>query len=260
MAAKAVTIKATASKGFIDFKSILFWVLAIVFVCYANSLTNGYNMDDEIVTINHPLTSKGLSAIPDILKSPYFQSDIYSYEYRPVVHISFAIEHQFLGQSPFVSHLINLLLYLILVVVTFQLLKMLFPLANEMILGAIVLLWALHPTHTEVVCSIKNRDEILALLFAFLAWKEAIKFVQGKQWWRILLVVLLFNLAMGAKVTVVAFAILVPLSILLFKTFDAKRLVGVSLVLSISGASWITQILFIYQLACLLYTSDAADE
>jgi len=241
MAAKAVTIKATAGKGFIDFKSILFWVLAIVFVCYANSLTNGYNMDDEIVTINHPLTSKGLSAIPDILKSPYFQSDIYSYEYRPVVHISFAIEHQFLGQSPFVSHLINLLLYLILVVVTFQLLKMLFPLANEMILGAIVLLWALHPTHTEVVCSIKNRDEILALLFAFLAWKEAIKFVQGKQWWRILLVVLLFNLAMGAKVTVVAFILLIPLSsLLLFKRIDYKHIV-LSILLGATVTLWIKQ-------------------
>ncbi len=240
MAAKAVA-KTTASKSFIDFKSVIFWVLAIVFFCYANSLTNDYNMDDEIVTVNHPLTSKGISAIPDILKSPYFQSDIYSYEYRPIVHISFAIEHQFLGQSPFVSHLINLLLYLLLIYVAFDLLKRLFPAINQTILAAIVLVFALHPTHTEVVASIKNRDEILALLFSFLAWREAIKFTTTKQWWRILLVVLLFNLAMGAKVTVLSFAIIIPISILLLNTGNWKVLL-ITFILSVSVVLWLQQL------------------
>ena len=242
MAAKAVATKTTASKSFIDFKSVIFWVLAIVFFCYANSLTNGYNMDDEIVTINHPLTSKGLSAIPDILKSPYFQSDIYSYEYRPIVHISFAIEHQFLGESPFVSHLINLLLYLLLIYLAFDLLKRLFPAVNQTIIAAIVLVFALHPTHTEVVASIKNRDEILALLFSFLAWREAIKFTTTKQWWRILLVVLLFNLAMGSKVTVIPMVFVIPLSIwLLLDTINIKVIL-LSLLLGVSGVIWFQQL------------------
>jgi tetratricopeptide (TPR) repeat protein len=241
MAAKAITKKPTASKSFIDLKSVIFWVLAVVFICYANSLTNGYNMDDEIVTINHPLTSKGLSAIPEILKSPYFQSDIYSYEYRPVVHISFAIEHQFLGQSPFVSHLINLLLYLVLVYVAFDLLKRLFPTVNHTIIAAIVLVFALHPTHTEVVASIKNRDEILALLFSFLAWREAIKFATTSQWWRIILVLLLFNLAMGSKVTVVPMVLLIPLSIWLVYGTINLRVVLLSFVLSANGMLWFQQ-------------------
>jgi tetratricopeptide (TPR) repeat protein len=241
MAAKAITKKPTASKSFIDLKSVIFWVLAVVFICYVNSLTNGYNMDDEIVTINHPLTSKGLSAIPEILKSPYFQSDIYSYEYRPVVHISFAIEHQFLGQSPFVSHLINLLLYLVLVYVAFDLLKRLFPTVNQTIIAAIILVFALHPTHTEVVASIKNRDEILALLFSFLAWREAIKFATTSQWWRIILVLLLFNLAMGSKVTVVPMVLLIPLSIWLVYGTINLRVVLLSFVLSANGMLWFQQ-------------------
>lgn len=244
MAAKAVATKATANKSFIDFKSVIFWVLAIVFFCYANSLTNGYNMDDEIVTINHPLTSKGLSAIPDILKSPYFQSDVYSYEYRPIVHISFAIEHQFLGESPFVSHLINLLLYLLLIYVAFDLLKRLFPAVNQTIIAAIVLVFALHPTHTEVVASIKNRDEILALLFSFLAWREAIKFTTTKQWWRILLVVVYFSLGMGSKITIISFVLLIPFSTALLLGSSASKTILLSLLLSLLGIIWIQSLNF----------------
>jgi len=239
MGAKAVKLNTAATKNRIDFKSIIFGVLAIVFVCYANSLTNSYNMDDEIVTINHPLTSKGLSAIPDILKSPYFQSDIYAYEYRPVVHISFAIEHQFLGESPFVSHLINLLLYLLLIYVAFDLLKRLFPAVNQTIIAAIILVFALHPTHTEVVASIKNRDEILALLFSLLSWREAIKFVTTKQWWRILLVLLLFNLAMGSKVTMVIMAILIPITLTILFEFNFFKGLLLALLLSGFGVLWI---------------------
>jgi len=230
------------SKSFINFKSAILWILLIVFFCYANSLTNDYNMDDEIVTVNHPLTSKGISAISEILKSPYFQSDIYSYEYRPIVHISFAIEHQFLGQSAFVSHLINLLLYLLLIYVVFELFKLLFPEVNHIILAAIVFLWALHPTHTEVVSSIKNRDEILALLFSFLAWKQALKFSTTNEWWRILLVLLLFNLAMGSKVTVIPMVFIIPLSIWFLLGTINLRVILISLLLSISGVIWFQQL------------------
>ena len=34
------------------------------FLLFANSISGGYNLDDELVTINHRLTSKGISAIP----------------------------------------------------------------------------------------------------------------------------------------------------------------------------------------------------
>lgn len=235
--AKAVAIK---QESFFNKNKLLIAILGVVFLVFANTLSNDYCMDDEIVTINHPLTSKGISAIPEILKSPYFKADIYSYEYRPVVHISFAIEHQFFGESAAMSHFINLLLYLILIMVAFNLLRQLFPAVNELILAIIILLFALHPTHTEVVASIKNRDEILALLFTFLAFQQAIKFCVTVQWWRILTALLFFNLAMGSKVTVLPFALVIPLSIsVLLKPSQAFKLLLLAFLMPLTASIWI---------------------
>ena len=52
----------------------------LTFFLFANTLGNGYNMDDGMVTRNHPLTSKGLSAISEIFTSPYY-SDAMGYAY-----------------------------------------------------------------------------------------------------------------------------------------------------------------------------------
>ncbi|MFN3446333.1 MAG: hypothetical protein ACK44D_11380, partial [Bacteroidia bacterium] len=46
-------------------KYYLLLVLVVV-VVFANTLFNGYNLDDNLVTINHPYTSKGLQAIGKI--------------------------------------------------------------------------------------------------------------------------------------------------------------------------------------------------
>ena len=87
-------------------------VFAFSFLLFANSIPNDYNMDDELVTRNHRLTSQGISAIPKIFTSSYYQDDMgYAYEYRPLVLTTFAIEHQFFGERPHLSHFINVTLY-----------------------------------------------------------------------------------------------------------------------------------------------------
>ncbi|MDW8273900.1 MAG: tetratricopeptide repeat protein [Chitinophagales bacterium] len=232
--------KQSAPQSFFQVHQISWLLLGVVFVVFYNTLLNDYCMDDEIVTINHPLTSKGLAAIPEILKSPYFKADIYSYEYRPVVHISFAIEHQFLGESPFTSHAINLLLYLVLTWVAFNLLKRLFPEVHQLFLAAATLIFALHPTHTEVVASIKNRDEILALLFTLLAFIEGIKFIQGDKWWHFVSMLLLYHVALGSKATVIPFSLIIPLTpVLLHKETSPLRALLAALVLASTGTLWI---------------------
>ena len=64
---------------------------ALVFIVFGNTLFNGYNMDDHLVTQNHVYTSKGISAIKDILTSNYYSNNAdINFGYRPIVHISFA--------------------------------------------------------------------------------------------------------------------------------------------------------------------------
>ena len=89
-------------------------LIVFLFACllYVNTIPNDYNLDDELVTRDHRTTSKGISAIPEIIDSYYYEDDIgYKYGYRPVTHIFFAIEHEFLGENPHLSHVINVLLY-----------------------------------------------------------------------------------------------------------------------------------------------------
>lgn len=192
-------------------------IVAFCFLIYSNSLLNGYNMDDELVTRNHRLTSKGISAIPEIFTSPYYQDDMgYAYEYRPVVLATFAIEHSLFGDNPFVSHLFNLLLYALLCFCLFRFLERIGGAFTPLVALCITLLFCAHPSHTEVVCSIKNRDEILGLLFCSLASQTSLTAARRKNWWFIFLSAVLFLLAMLCKSTFVPFAFLIPLIVILF--------------------------------------------
>lgn len=188
------------------------------FLLYLNSIPNQYNLDDELVTRNHPLTSRGISAIPDIFTSPYYKDDQgYSYGYRPVALASFAIEHSLFGETPHMSHAINVLLYAILVVVLFFCLTQLLQGHNFVLPFVAAVLFACHPLHTEVVCSIKNRDEILALLFGLLALFAAIKHINKKQIGFFVLSVVSFALAVFSKQSILSFAVLIPVALMLFK-------------------------------------------
>ena len=168
-------------------ESVKFWqrkyffeglIFVFSFVLYANSIGNNYNMDDELVTINHRLTSKGISSIPEIFSSPYYQdASGYSYEYRPIVLVTFAIEYQFFGDNAHVSHFINVLLYSLMCVILLKVLTLLLYEYSVYFSVAISLLFAAHTAHTEVVSSIKNRDEILGLIFSLLAFLSAIRYI-----------------------------------------------------------------------------------
>jgi 4-amino-4-deoxy-L-arabinose transferase-like glycosyltransferase len=108
------------------------WIQTSIFLfafgLYANTLLNGYALDDHLVTTSaHPQISKGLEAIPEIFATHYVSWNDYNVDYRPLVKAIFAIEYQLFGESPKVGHLINVLLYGLTCVLLFQVLIKLFP-------------------------------------------------------------------------------------------------------------------------------------
>lgn len=208
-------------------------VVSFCALLYFFSLWNSYNLDDELVTRGHPLTSKGIISIVDIFKSPYYADAMgYKYEYRPVVHVSFAIEHSLFGERPFASHLINLLLYSITCYLLLRVLTILFPTYKTANL-IVSLLFAAHPLHTEVVCSIKNRDEVLSLLFAFTAWLTALKVSEHKhRWIYFVLMMLSFVLGMLSKNTAVIFILIIPISLIVIGNNMFKHVLLISFLLS----------------------------
>lgn len=216
------------------FKHIRYFKFAIpvlAFLLYSNSILNKYNLDDELVTRNHKLTSQGIKAIPEILSSFYYEDNQgYKYDYRPIVHISFAIEHQFFGEVPYISHFINVLLYTLLSFLIFLFLSQLLP--KEMILLAwlATIIFVFHPMHSEVVASIKNRDEILAFIFLAISGILYIKAsVGGKNLFLIVPALVLFILGLFSKIIIISFAVLIPLAIIIFK--KPKFIVWLALVL-----------------------------
>lgn len=200
------------------------WDLLIVicsFLLYANSIPNEYNLDDELVTRNHRLTSKGISAIPEIFTSSYYQDQVgHEYEYRPIVLSSFAIENQFFGENPHLSHFINLLLYAFGCLLLFRCLLSIGSIWSYPISLTVVFLFMVHPAHTEVVDSIKNRDEILAFIFGMLSLYTAIKATLLKKKRIFIFTLLFYLLALLSKVTAISFVVLVPLFLLLFTEME----------------------------------------
>ncbi len=232
-------------------------VFLFSFALYFNSVFNDYNLDDELVTRNHRLTSRGIEILkpnfsvfysgefkgatfklrlfnflPEVFRSPYYEDPMgYKYEYRPVVLASFAIEHSIFDESPHVSHLINVFLYGLLCVLLYLVLTRLLKEYNIILPFITALIFAAHPIHTEVVASIKNRDEILALGFGLLSLLFAVKFTcQGKVS-DLALIPVFFFIGILAKSTTITFAFLIPLCIVMFTNVDVKQLTLITVLL-----------------------------
>ena len=205
-------------------------VFCFALLLYANSIGNNYNLDDELVTRNHKLTAQGILAIPEIFSSPYYTDEAgYSYEYRPVVLASFAIEHQFFGDNPHVSHFINLLLYALCCLVLYRLLLKFIN--GQMLSLCITLLFVANPVHTEVVCSIKNRDEILSLLFALLATGFAFVSISSGKKSLLFWVPVCFAVALLSKNSAISFLVIIPLVAIFFTEAGLGEIMLVSFLL-----------------------------
>lgn len=212
------------NKALQDTKSIYWLAFLLSLLLYGNTFFNAYNLDDELVTLNHRLTSKGISAIPEIVTSPYYQDEAgYAYEYRPLVLISFAIEHQFFGDNATISHLVNFLLYFLSLLFLFKFLKLLFGDSNTLLSFLSVLLFATFPLHTEVISSIKNRDIILAVLFSLVGGYYFLNFYLSKNFLYLFLASLSYLFALVSKSDSVVFLVIIPVAILLFYDFDISK-------------------------------------
>lgn len=215
----------------------LFWthliICAFVFVLYGNTLKNGYNLDDEYV-VNNTFIEKGISAIPEIFRSYYSDDKKGQYGYRPIVKTTFAIEYSIFGKNPAISHLINLIIYLITGIFLLKLLKVLLKEHDKILPFIIVLLFLAHPIHTEVVTSLKNREELLSFLFCLFSLWFFYKSYQIKPFLNIFLGLLFIILAYLTKENSLTFIAIIPLALYFFTDTKAKNIIIVTLIVGLS--------------------------
>ncbi|MBK9329270.1 MAG: hypothetical protein IPM95_08135 [Sphingobacteriales bacterium] len=204
-------------------------ILLLVFATYGNSIRNEYNLDDGYVVSldeGNPLTKKGISGIPELLTTNYSNGPGVTYGYRPLGKITLAIEYSLWGNNPHYSHFINVLLFALNVFLLLLFLKKtasLFGYKNEAVLYGAVLLFIIHPIHTEVVCSIKNREEILCFTFAIAALFNTLKLLETQNWRYLFLIAGFMLLANLAKET--AFMV-IPVSFILLLFYRIMNLQG----------------------------------
>lgn len=167
-----------------------------IILLYFKTFRYDYNLDDFI--INDALDGK-INSVKDLLT--VFKMSYNHTDYRPIVFLSFAIEKLIFGTySAAVSHGVNIILFIVISVLALQLFRLLFDKKQSVILFFGVLLFCVHPINTEVVSSIKCRDNLLSMLFSLLGIILIILVIQNKRkWYYLILSIFLLIIAALSK-------------------------------------------------------------
>ncbi len=206
----------------------IFIIACLTLFTYYNSINNDYNLDDEYITNSLPSIDQGFLGALSMFTKPYNTED-----YRPVVTFSYAVEQLIFGLNPHTSHTINLLLFTILCLSIYLVLSKL-PIKNiRAISFAVAILFSVHTSHTEVVCSIKNRDNILSMLFGIWSLYYFCKANLSKNKKEFLLSLFLLFLGFLSKLDVIAFVFIIPLTLFIFYNIKLKKTVLTTLFLSL---------------------------
>ena len=253
--------KTIATKKKFSFDWKVFLVLSILaFVLYGNTLNHDYALDDAIVITNNQFTQKGIDGIPDIFKYDTFVGFwLTSYKdrtaeqiqeekklvaggrYRPLSLATFALEVEYFGKNikdaqgnivyrgnPFISHLINIILYLSATLILFLVLKRLFPIDENkkwyLSMPFIVsLLFLAHPIHTEAVANIKGRDEIMTLIGSLSALLFMLKYLDSRKVSFLLLSCIALFLGLLSKENAITFLAVIPITVYYFTKHSLKK-------------------------------------
>ena len=213
-------------------------IFGLAVAIYANSLFNGYALDDSIVITDNMFTEKGFAGVGDHFTNElfygFFKDEskanlVAGGRYRPLSVAMFAIEYGLVGESPWLGHLINILLYGLTGIILYLVLTFLFKGRKEstsiLLPFLATILYITHPIHTEVVANIKGRDEILALLGALTSMYYILKAhsEQSIKW--LCVGTLLFFITLLAKENAVTYLAVIPIALYFFRKATIPELV-----------------------------------
>ena len=219
------------SRPYIPYLIIFFLSLAI----YGNTFNNQYTIDDPLVSTANKFSLKGFAGIKDIMTHDalvgYFGEQgseaLSGGRYRPLSIVTFAIEDEFFGMNPKVSHTVNIILFSFICILLYHVLLYLLPKKKESPFYLTVpfistVLFTAHPIHTEAVANCKGRDEIIGLLFALSALYAAVKYVRFRKLLHLVWGVFVFFLALLSKENTITFMAVIPLTFFFFTKAKVK--------------------------------------
>ncbi len=226
----AVTTRRSFAATLSDFKIQMIIVVALCCALYSNTLYNQFALDDGMVLNNNKFVMNGVKGIPSILNHDSFYGSIGDTKnltggrYRPLSLVSYAMEVSLFGKNPFLHHLINILLFALTAAVLLYFLRTFVFTNHPGCAFVTVILFAVHPVHTEVVANIKSRDEIFSLLFLLLTLIHLLRGVKNSSHRHLYFSLLFYALALLSKENGLIFIAILPLTIFFF---TEKKLWGI---------------------------------
>jgi len=204
---------------------LFFFVWA--YILYGNTILNKYAIDDEFVTNNETIR-KGLAAIPEIFTTHYIDQkgniDNNTADYRPIVKLTYAIEYQiYQKDKPGRNHAVNVLIYFLLSTLLFFVLKRMLKNYNILFPFLITVIFMAHPVHTEVVASLKNRDEMLAFLCGLGTLYFLLRYADTRKLWYFLPALVVFVTGYLSKSSILPFVLIYPLALYFFTDLKPKQ-------------------------------------
>jgi len=201
------------------------------FLLYGNSIKHDYVLDDDIYTRGNAYVKKGFSEV----KNVFGKGSLYGFNgsnesnYRPLVLLDFMAEVQWFGLNPHVNHFFNVLFFALCCVLLYYLMCKIFKAYNKLIPLAVTMLFVFHPIHTEVVASIKSRDEILGLLFGVVSFYFIFLYAEKNKLRDYTISVAAFFCSVLCKENSLTFIAIIPLLLYFFTSFDLKKIAITSL-------------------------------
>lgn len=213
-----------------EVKIISFTLFLLGFLLYANTLGHGYVLDDFSVIKDNFVVKKGIEGIPTIWKTHYRYGYGYNQAnlYRPLTLTLFALQWEIAPDSPSLAHWFNVLLYAILGVLIFRFLEQLLGVEKRLISFLSAALFVAHPIHTEVVANIKSIDDILAMGLSLSSIMLLLKHLENPNKKLFGISLLLFALAFLCKESTITFLALIPLSLVLFRSYTWSKALKIS--------------------------------
>ncbi len=222
----------TASKSinWFSVKSLSIILAVISFALYANTLMNGYVLDDKMVLRDNMMVQKGFAGVMELLTTPHMRGYLVIPNdlYRPLSLVMFAIETQLFGNNPMFNHFFNIVTFIGCVVMLFLFLDKFFDRKKTAVAFIGALIFAVHPIHTEVVANIKSRDELMCFFFGFWSLNLFMNYMKEGKMSQLLLGVFTLYLAYISKETVIAFVAIIPMLFLLYHNENKQRAIFIT--------------------------------
>jgi tetratricopeptide (TPR) repeat protein len=194
------------------------FISVIGFLVYSQSLFFDFSYhDDDIMIVNNKqlFEEQGNTSLA-------FKTDAWfkvkSIElYRPLQSISYILDYNIAGTSPWIFHATNILLHILCCLFLYKLLILL-SFSNKLsLLGSTI--QAVHFTFLHSVCWIPARGDLLLTLFSLISFIYLIKFIRNNNFWFLIIHFVSFLLALLSKES----AIVLPFLFLLYSILVDKK-------------------------------------